>query len=76
MKMFLSFVCGAVVMLGFNAMRGANPSHHIYELRMYHVNQGKTEALQNHANDRYRYIPARTCRAGKMRLHDFVCFLD
>jgi NIPSNAP len=51
MKMFLSFVCGAVVMLGFNAMRGANPSHHVYELRMYHVNQGKTEALQARFRD-------------------------
>jgi hypothetical protein len=51
MKMFLSFVCGAVVMLGFNAMRGASPSHHVYELRMYHVNQGKTEALQARFRD-------------------------
>lgn len=51
MKMFLSFVCGAVLMLGFNAMRGANPSHHVYELRMYHVYQGKTEALQARFRD-------------------------
>ena len=51
MKIFLSFVCGAVVMLGFNALRGANPSHHVYELRMYHPNQGKTEALQARFRD-------------------------
>ena len=51
MKIFLSFVCGAGVMLGFNALRSANPSHHVYELRMYHVNPGKTEALQTRFRD-------------------------
>ena len=51
MKIFLSFVCGAAVVFGFNALRGANPSHHVYELRMYHVNPGKTEALQARFRD-------------------------
>jgi hypothetical protein len=51
MKIFLSFVCGAAAMLGFNALHGANPSHHVYELRVYHVNQGKTEALQARFRD-------------------------
>jgi NIPSNAP len=51
MKTILSFLCGAAAMLGFNAIHGANPAHHVYELRMYHVNQGKTEALQARFRD-------------------------
>ena len=38
-------------MLCLTALRGANPSHHVYELRMYHVNPGKTEALQARFRD-------------------------
>ena len=51
MKMFLSFLCGAAVMLGFNVLHGASPSHHVYELRMYHVNQGKMDALRSRFGD-------------------------
>ena len=51
MKMFLSFLCGAAVAFGFTAVGGSNSSHHVYELRMYHVNQGKTEALQARFRD-------------------------
>ncbi len=51
MKIFLSFLCGAAVMLGFNALRGGDPSHHVYELRIYHAHQGKTEALQARFRD-------------------------
>ena len=51
MKMFFCFLCGAAVMLGFNALRGADASHHVYELRMYHVHPGKTEALQARFRD-------------------------
>jgi hypothetical protein len=51
MKTILSFLCGAAVMLGFTTLSGSNPSHHVYELRMYHVNQGKTEALQARFRD-------------------------
>jgi NIPSNAP len=47
----LSFICGAAVMFGFNALSGSNPPHHVYELRMYHVNEGKTEALQARFRD-------------------------
>ena len=47
----LSFICGAAVMLAFTAISGSNPSHHVYELRMYHVNQGKMEALKNRFGD-------------------------
>ena len=38
-------------MLGFNALSGSNPPRHVYELRMYHVNEGKTEALQARFRD-------------------------
>src|ERR1700757_3731003 len=43
----LSFICGAAVMLGFSTLRGSSMefTHHVYELRMYHVNHGKMEAL-------------------------------
>ena len=43
--MFLAFVCGAAVTLGFNNFGGSNPPQHVYELRMYHVNPGKMDAL-------------------------------
>jgi NIPSNAP len=40
-------------MLGFSSLRGSNsqPSQHVYELRMYHVHQGKAEALKNRFGD-------------------------
>jgi NIPSNAP len=42
----LPFLCGAAVTLGFSTLRGSNPSHHVYELRMYHVHEGKMDALK------------------------------
>jgi hypothetical protein len=45
MKTLLSFLCGAGVILGVSALHGSNPSHHVYELRLYHVNPGKMQAL-------------------------------
>src|ERR1700752_4605777 len=45
MKTFLSFVWGAALMLGFSSLRGSNHMQHVYELRMYHVNEGKMDAL-------------------------------
>ena len=44
----LTFVCGAAVMLGFSTLRGSNTEspHHVYELRLYHVNEGKMDALK------------------------------
>ena len=51
MKTTVSFICGVAVMLGLNALSGSNPQHHVYELRMYHVNEGKTEALQARFRD-------------------------
>ena len=41
----LSFLCGAALMLGLTRAGASNPSRHVYELRMYHVNPGKMEAL-------------------------------
>lgn len=45
MKIFLSFVCGAALMIAFNTLGGSNSSAHVYELRMYHVNPGKMDTL-------------------------------
>src|SRR5438132_5213864 len=44
----LSFFCGAAVMLGFGTLGGSNVEspHHVYELRMYHVKEGKMDALK------------------------------
>jgi hypothetical protein len=56
----LGFLCGAAVMLGLSTLRGSNaePTHHVYELRMYHVNEGKMEALKarfgNHTDAIFR----------------------
>jgi hypothetical protein len=42
----LRFLCGAAVMLGYTTVGGSNSPHHVYELRMYHVNPGKIDALK------------------------------
>ena len=41
----LSFIGGAVVTLGFTNIGGSNPPQHVYELRLYQVNEGKMDAL-------------------------------
>ena len=41
----LSFLCGAAVMLGLTTLKESNSPHHVYELRLYHVNAGKMDAL-------------------------------
>jgi hypothetical protein len=45
----LVFLCGASVMLSLSTLRGSNaqPSQHVYELRLYHVHDGKAEALRD-----------------------------
>ena|SRR3984893_2995893 len=45
----LFFLCGAAVTLGLTTLRGSNaqPPRHVYELRMYHVNGGKMDALRD-----------------------------
>jgi hypothetical protein len=47
----LAFLCGAAVMLGFSTLRGSDTSNHVYELRMYHVNAGKLDALKARFGD-------------------------
>jgi len=42
----LCFVCGIAVMLGYNLLAASKPAQHVYELRMYHVNPGKMDALK------------------------------
>ena len=51
MRTFLAFLFGVTVMLGFSALSGSNPSQHVYELRMYHVNPGKMDALKARFGD-------------------------
>jgi hypothetical protein len=51
MKIFLSFLCGAAVALGFTAVSAPNSPHHVYELRMYHVHPGKMDALRSRFGD-------------------------
>src|SRR4029450_9093550 len=42
----LSFLGGAAVMLGMSGLSGSDtkPPHHVYELRLYHVKEGKMDA--------------------------------
>ena len=49
----VSFLCGALVVLGFSMLKGssAGSAHHVYELRMYHVNEGKMNALRDRFRD-------------------------
>jgi hypothetical protein len=47
----LSFIGGAAVTLGAGNLGGSNPSHHVYELRLYHVNEGKMDALKARFGD-------------------------
>jgi len=47
----LSFIGGAAVALGVSNLGGSNPSHHVYELRLYHVNEGKMDALKARFGD-------------------------
>lgn len=49
----LFFLAGVLVMLSFSTLGGSNakPAQHVYELRMYHVNPGKMDALRNRFRD-------------------------
>ena len=47
----LSFVCGVAFMIALNTLAQSKPSQHVYELRMYHVHQGKADALRNRFGD-------------------------
>src|SRR3954466_8737669 len=43
----LSFLLGITLMLAFSKLGASNPQppHHVYELRLYHVNEGRMGAL-------------------------------
>ena len=47
----LSFLGGAAVTLGVSNVGGIHPSQHVYELRIYHVNEGKRDALISRFGD-------------------------
>jgi hypothetical protein len=49
----ISFVCGALLTLGVTTISQsqAQPPDHVYELRMYHANPGKLEALKARFRD-------------------------
>jgi hypothetical protein len=55
MKLFyiLFFLSGVAVTLGLRTMCGsnANTAHHVYELRLYHVHEGKMDALKARFGD-------------------------
>src|SRR4029077_7154527 len=50
MKAFyvLPFLCGGALMLALSGLSGsdAKTPHHVYELRLYHVKEGKMDALK------------------------------
>ena len=45
LAMLLSFLSGAAITLGLSHFGGSNPPQHVYELRLYQVNEGKMDAL-------------------------------
>jgi hypothetical protein len=52
----LCFLSGVLIMLGYNTLRGAaddtkTPAQHVYELRLYHVKEGKMDALKARFGD-------------------------
>jgi hypothetical protein len=49
----LLFLSGVAITLGLSTMRGTNaqPAHQVYELRLYHVHEGKMDALRDRFRD-------------------------
>lgn len=47
----LAFIGGAAVTLAFGNLGESNTSQHVYELRLYHVNEGKMDALKARFGD-------------------------
>lgn len=48
-----AILCGAAAMFAINMLRASNspPPRHVYELRLYHVKEGKMEALKARFGD-------------------------
>ena len=48
-----AFLCGAAVMICLTSIRGSNVQkmNHVYELRLYHVHEGKADALKARFGD-------------------------
>src|SRR5512132_498875 len=42
----VGFLCGGVVMLALSRRSDTKPLQHVYELRLYHVKEGKMDALK------------------------------
>jgi hypothetical protein len=49
----LPFLSGVLIMAGYNSLRGSDsqPSKSVYELRLYHVKEGKMNALEARFGD-------------------------
>ena len=47
----LCFFCGAALMFAYTTLAGSNSRPHVYELRMYHVNRDKMDALKARFRD-------------------------
>jgi hypothetical protein len=47
----LAFIGGVAVTLGLSNVGGSSSSHHVFELRLYHVNDGKMDALKARFGD-------------------------
>ena len=49
----LFFLCGAAAVLAFSKLRASDtrPPHRVYELRLYHVKEGKMDALKARFGD-------------------------
>src|SRR5947208_4889703 len=49
----LCFLSGVLIMVGYNTVCGsdAKPPQHVYELRLYHVKEGKIDALKARFGD-------------------------
>ena len=45
MASLLSFIGGAAMTVALSNLGSSNSAPHVYELRMYHVNEGKMDAL-------------------------------
>ena len=43
--LLLSFICGAALTLVMTTLTASNTPQHVYELRLYRVNEGKMDAL-------------------------------